>query len=146
MEHHSNIVPWQLLAEATGARVRAAPITDAGELDLDALRRLLTRAHPAGRRDPRVERARHDQPGRASSSRWRTRAAFRCWSTARSRRRTCAVDVQALDCDFFVFSGHKLYGPTGIGVLYGREALLERMPPWQGGGDMIATCQLERTT
>ena len=73
-------------------------------------------------------------------------AACRCWSTAPRRRRTCAVDVQALDCDFYAFSGHKLYGPTGIGVLYGKAALLEAMPPYQGGGDMISSVTFEKTT
>ena len=86
------------------------------------------------------------QPGAARSSRWRTRAACRCWSTARRRRRTCAVDVQALGCDFYAFSGHKLFGPTGIGVLYGRQELLEAMPPYQGGGDMILSVTFEKTT
>ena len=70
----------------------------------------------------------------------------RCWSTARRRCRTCAVDVQALDCDFYAFSGHKIYGPTGIGVLYGKAELLEAMPPWQGGGDMIRSVTFEKTT
>jgi cysteine desulfurase/selenocysteine lyase len=73
-------------------------------------------------------------------------AACRCSSTARRRSRTRRVDVQQLDCDFYAFSGHKIYAPTGIGVLYGREALLAAMPPWQGGGDMILTVAIERST
>src|SRR5215471_11532821 len=102
LEHHSNIVPWQLLCEEKGAKLRVAPIDDAGRIVMAELEKLLS---------PRTK-----------------------------------LVVQALDCDFYAFSGHKLYGPTGIGVLYGKAKLLEAMPPWQGGGDMIASVSFENTT
>ncbi|MGI9040220.1 MAG: SufS family cysteine desulfurase [Gemmatimonadales bacterium] len=145
MEHHSNIVPWQLLCEQTGAVLRAVPITDAGELDLDAFDRLLT-----GR--TRLLAIVHlsnalgtINPVQQLVARARARGVPVLVDGAQSAPHL-AVDVQALDCDFFAFSGHKLFGPTGIGVLYGRESLLERMPPWQGGGDMIASVTLEGST
>ena len=145
MEHHSNIVPWQLVAEQTGAILRAVPISDAGELDLVRFEELLgprTRilsvvhlSNALGSINPvkRLIAAAHQHgvpvlvDGAQSAPH-------------------LGVDVQDLDCDFFAFSGHKLYGPTGVGVLYGKESLLERMPPYQGGGDMIATVTLERST
>jgi cysteine desulfurase/selenocysteine lyase len=145
MEHHSNIVPWQLVAAQTGATVRAVPITDAGELDLDAFNRLLT---------DRTRILAVVQLSNALGSINPVR-----WLVARARERGVVtlvdgaqsaphlpVDVQALGCDFFAFSGHKVFGPTGVGVLYGRAELLDRMPPWQGGGDMIETVTLERST
>ena len=145
MEHHSNIVPWQLLCEQVGARLRVAPIDDAGTLQLDELERLvgprtrlvsvvhlsnsLGTINPV--RDVVALARRRDVPVLIDGS-----------------QAVChmPVDVQALGCDFYVCTGHKLYGPTGIGVLYGREALLERMPPWQGGGDMIRSVTFEKTT
>ncbi len=137
LEHHSNIVPWQMLCEET----RRAPARRADRRPRRApprrVRAAALPAHPARRRRARLERARHGQPGardRRAGPRARRR---RCWSTARRRCRICTVDVQALDCDFYAFSGHKVYGPTGIGVLCGRAELLDAMPPWQGGGDMI---------
>ncbi len=145
MEHHSNIVPWQLVAAQTGATVRAVPITDAGELDLGAFERLLTDR-------TRILAVVHLSNALGSINPVR-------WLVARARERGVVtlvdgaqsaphlpVDVQALGCDFFAFSGHKVFGPTGVGVLYGRAELLERMPPWQGGGDMIETVTLERST
>jgi cysteine desulfurase / selenocysteine lyase len=145
MEHHSNIVPWQLVAEQTGAILRAVPVSEAGELDLVRFEQLLgprTRilsvvhlSNALGSINPvkRLIAAAHQHgvpvlvDGAQSAPH-------------------LGVDVQDLDCDFFAFSGHKLYGPTGVGVLYGKESLLERMPPYQGGGDMIATVTLERST
>ena len=130
MEHHSNIVPWQLVCEATGARLTVAPINDRGELILEEFDRLLTAADEDRVGHPRVERARHDQPGagdRPARARQGRPGAHRRAQAAPHMR----VDVQALDCDFLVSSGHKLYGPTGIGVLYGKEALLEAMPPFR---------------
>ena len=145
MEHHSNIVPWQLLCEQVGARLRVAPIDDTGTLQLDELERLIgprTRlvsvvhlSNSLGTINPVrdiVEMAhRRDVPVLIDGS----QAVYHM-----------PVDVQALGCDFYVFTGHKLYGPTGIGVLYGREALLEQMPPYQGGGDMIRSVTFEKTT
>ncbi len=145
MEHHSNIVPWQLLAEQTGVVLRVAPLTDAGELDVAAFERLL------GERTRLVSVVHLSNAlGTVNPIRRITAAAHRrgipvLVDGAQSAPHL-AVDVRALDCDFFVFSGHKLFGPTGIGVLYGREALLDRMPPWQGGGDMISSVTFERST
>jgi cysteine desulfurase / selenocysteine lyase len=145
MEHHSNIVPWQLAAEQTGAVLRAVPITDSGELDLAAFGRLLgdrTRlvsivhlSNALGTINPVKEMiaAAHD------------RGVPVMVDGAQSAPHL-GVDVQDPDCDFFAFSGHKVYGPTGVGVLYGKASLLERMPPHQGGGDMIATVTVERST
>jgi cysteine desulfurase/selenocysteine lyase len=145
MEHHSNIVPWQLAAAATGAIVRAVPITDTGELDLDAFDRLLTDR-------TRLLAVVHVSnalgtinPVRAMVARARERGVVTLVDGAQSVPHL-PVDVQAIGCDFFAFSGHKVFGPTGVGALYGRAALLERMPPWQGGGDMIETVTLERST
>ena len=145
MEHHSNIVPWQLLCEQVGARLRVAPIDDSGTLQLDELERLIgerTRlvsvvhlSNSLGTINPVreiVEMAhRFDVPVLIDGS----QAVYHM-----------PVDVQALGCDFYVCTGHKLYGPTGIGVLYGREALLDEMPPYQGGGDMIRSVTFEKTT
>jgi len=145
MEHHSNIVPWQLVAEVTGATVRAVPITDAGELDLDAFDRLL---NPRTRLVAVVHLSNAlgtINPVRELADRAHSRGVPLLVDGAQSAAHV-GVDVQALDCDFFACSGHKVYGPTGVGVLYGREELLERMPPWQGGGDMIASVTLERST
>jgi cysteine desulfurase/selenocysteine lyase len=145
MEHHSNIVPWQLVCEQTGARLRAAPFNDAGELDVDAFERLLT------------DRTRLVSVVHVSNALGTVNPVKRLIALAHGRgipilldgaqsAPHLGVDVQELDCDFFAFSGHKLFGPTGVGVLFGRESLLEQMPPYQGGGDMIATVTLERST
>ncbi|HEX3234852.1 MAG TPA: cysteine desulfurase [Gemmatimonadales bacterium] len=145
MEHHSNIVPWQLVCEQTGARLRAIPITDTGELDLEAFDRLL------GERTRLLALAHLSNalgtinPVRDLVARAHARGIPVLVDGAQSAPHL-GVDLQALDCDFFACSGHKMFGPTGVGVLYGREALLERMPPWQGGGDMIASVTLERST
>jgi cysteine desulfurase / selenocysteine lyase len=145
LEHHSNIVPWHLVAGQTGAVVRAVPIHDAGELDLGAFDRLLTDR-------TRILALAHVSNALGTINPVR-------WMVARARDRGIVtlvdgaqsaphlpVDVQALGCDFFAFSGHKVFGPTGVGVLYGRAERLEAMPPWQGGGDMIETVTLERST
>jgi cysteine desulfurase/selenocysteine lyase len=143
MEHHSNIVPWQLLCEQTGAVLRAAPITDLGELDVDAFERILG------------DRTRLVAVTHVSNALGTVNPIRHLVAMAHGRgipvlvdgaqsAPHLRVDVQDLDCDFFVFSGHKVYGPTGVGVLYGKHSLLERMPPYQGGGDMIATVTLER--
>jgi len=144
MEHHSNIVPWQMLCEQNGARLRVAPINDRGELQLEEFQRLVNPrtkivavAHVSnalGTINPVrqiVEIAhRHKIPALVDGA---------------QAVPHLAVDVQALDCDFYVFSGHKTYGPTGIGVLYGKAALLDAMPPYQGGGDMISSVTFEKT-
>lgn len=145
MEHHSNIVPWQLLCEQTGAVLKAAPINDRGELDVAALEMLLTDrtklvalvhlSNALGTINPvkSVVELAHDR-------------GIPVLVDGAQAAPHLAVDVQDLDCDFYVFSGHKVFGPTGVGVLFGREALLESMPPYQGGGDMIATVSLQRST
>jgi cysteine desulfurase/selenocysteine lyase len=145
MEHHSNIVPWQLVAGQTGATVRAVPLTDAGELDLDAFDRLLndrTRLLAVVHLSNALGTI---NPVREMVARARERGVVTLVDGAQSAPHL-PVDVQAIGCDFYAFSGHKVFGPTGIGALYGRSALLEQMPPWQGGGDMIETVTLERTT
>ncbi len=145
LEHHSNIVPWQILCEEKGAMLRVAPINDAGELILDEFVRLL------GPRTkivavPHVSNA----LGTINPLRQMVELAHRHNAVVvvdgAQAVPHLAVDVRALDCDFYVFSGHKLYGPTGIGVLYGKSALLNAMPPYQGGGDMILSVTFEKTT
>ena len=145
MEHHSNIVPWQLLCEEKGAHLRVVPITDDGELMLEELSSLLGprtklvsivhMSNSLGTVNPvrQVVELAHkfDVPVLIDGS----QAAYHM-----------SVDVRALDCDFYVVTGHKLYGPTGIGALYGRRSLLDAMPPYQGGGDMISSVTFERTT
>ena len=145
MEHHSNIVPWQLLCEQVGARLCVAPIDDRGTLQLDEFQRLIS------------PRTRLVAVVHLSNSLGTINPVQDIVRMAHARGVPVLidgsqsvyhmpVDVQDLDCDFYVFTGHKLYGPTGIGVLYGREALLEQMPPYQGGGDMIRSVTLEKTT
>jgi cysteine desulfurase/selenocysteine lyase len=145
MEHHSNIVPWQLLCEERGAHLRVAPIDDSGALLLDQLEALLTprtrllsvthMSNALGTVNPiaAIVKLAHARgvPVLVDGS----QAAYHL-----------PVDVRALECDFYVATGHKLYGPTGIGVLYGREALLEEMPPFMGGGDMIRSVTFEKST
>jgi cysteine desulfurase / selenocysteine lyase len=145
MEHHANLVPWQLVCEQTGATFRAVPITDRGELDLDAFDRLLTertRLFAVGHVSNALGTV---NPVRELTARARARGALVPVDGAQSAPHL-AIDVSELDCDFFACSGHKLFGPTGIGVLYGRMDVLDRMPPWQTGGDMIERVTLERTT
>jgi cysteine desulfurase/selenocysteine lyase len=145
MEHHSNIVPWQLLAAQTGAVLRAVPFDDTGELDLAAFDLLLTDRTKLVSVVHLSNALGTINPIRRISAAARARGIPVLVDGAQSAPHL-GVDVRELGCDFFVFSGHKLFGPTGIGVLYGREALLERMPPWQGGGDMIASVTLEQST
>jgi len=145
MEHHANIVPWQLLREQTGIELKVAPINQAGELDLEAYEALLG------------ERTRLVALTHVSNALGTINPVRRIIDLAHARQIPVLldgaqavphmrVDVQALDCEFFAFSGHKMFGPTGIGVLYAKEALLDAMPPYQGGGDMIRTVSFERTT
>jgi cysteine desulfurase/selenocysteine lyase len=144
LEHHSNIVPWQLLCEQTGAKLRVAPINDVGEIDLEAYANLLSSR-------TRIVALSHISnalgtinPVRPMIAQARAAGAVVLLDGAQAVPHL-AVDVQALDCDFYVFSSHKMFGPTGVGVLYGRPALLEAMPPYQGGGDMIASVTFEKT-
>lgn len=144
MEHHSNIVPWQILCQETGARLRVAPINDAGELILEEFEKLLgprTRvvslayvSNALGTINPVRELVRMAHARNIPVVLDGAQAAPHL-----------KVDVQELDCDFFTLSGHKMYGPTGIGVLYGKAELLEEMPPYQGGGDMIRSVTFEKT-
>lgn len=145
MEHHSNIVPWQLVCAQTGAVLRVAPIHDDGSLDVDGFSALLgprTRlvcvAHVSNALGTVNPVARLVEMAHAAG-------ALALVDGAQAVAHT-AVDVQALGCDFYAFSGHKIYGPTGIGALYGRHELLQAMPPWQGGGDMIRTVSFEGST
>ena len=145
LEHHSNIVPWQLVAERLGLAIDVAPLTPDGRIDLDAVERMLTPAHKlvALAHVSNVLGSVLDA-GRAARLAHAVGAKLLldgCQSVPR-----LPVDVAALGCDFYVFSGHKLYGPTGIGVLWGRAELLDAMPPWQGGGAMIDRVSFERTT
>jgi len=145
MEHHSNIVPWQMLCEEKGARLRVVPMNDAGELLLDEYEKLL------GPRTRIVGLA------HVSNALGTINPVKRMIPAAHARgipvlvdgaqaAPHLAIDVQDLDCDFYALSGHKMYGPTGIGVLYGKAALLDAMPPYQGGGDMISSVTFEKTT
>jgi len=145
MEHHSNIVPWQLLCERTGARLRVVPIDDRGDLVLDDLDRLLTeRTRLLG--VVHVSNALGTiNPVKALVGYAHGKGVPVLVDAAQSAPHL-GVDVQALDCDFLAFSGHKVYGPTGIGVLYGKESWLAKMPPYQGGGDMIASVSFEKST
>jgi cysteine desulfurase/selenocysteine lyase len=144
MEHHSNIVPWQMVCDEKQAKLRVAPINDDGELILDEFGRLLTPR-------TRIVAVAHlsnalgtINPVRRIVEMAHAKSVPVLVDGAQAAPRL-AVDVEDLDCDFYAFSGHKIYGPTGIGVLYGKLALLEAMPPYQGGGDMISSVSFERT-
>lgn len=145
MEHHSNIVPWQLLCERKGCLLKVAPISKKGELDLEAFNTLLNErtklvaithiSNTLGTINPveQIIQKAHQIGAKV------------LLDGAQSIQHL-QIDVKQLDCDFYCFSGHKVFGPTGIGVLYGKEEILEKMPPYQGGGDMIAKVTFERTT
>lgn len=145
LEHHSNIVPWQMLAEEKGAVIRVVPLMDDGTVDMDAYRALLN------------ERTKLVAVAHISNSIGTVLPVGEMIDLAHSAGAVTLIDgcqaaphmrldMQALEADFYAFSAHKMYGPTGIGVLYGKEALLDAMPPWQGGGDMISTVSFEGTT
>ena len=145
MEHHSNIVPWQMIAAQMGATVEPIPVDSTGTLDLDALQQMLD------------ERVRMGACGHGSNALGTVNPVERIVQLAHQAGALCLidgaqamshmrVDVQALDCDFYVFSAHKMFGPTGVGVLYGKAALLEAMPPYQGGGEMIESVSFAGTT
>jgi len=145
LEHHSNIVPWQMLCEEKGAAVQAAPIDDAGVVDMAAFERLL------GPRT-RIVSVSHvsNALGTVNPVRRMTELAHAAGAVVMVDGAQAAphapIDVQEIGCDFYTFSGHKVYGPSGVGALWGRAGLLEAMPPWQGGGDMITTVTLEKST
>jgi cysteine desulfurase/selenocysteine lyase len=144
MEHHSNIVPWQILCEQQGANLRVAPVNDAGELLFDEFEKLL------GRKTKLVAIAHVSNAlGTVNPVRKIVQAARRTNACVLLDGAQAVphmpVDVRAIDCDFYVFSGHKIYAPTGIGILYGKAELLEAMPPYQGGGDMISSVTFEKT-
>ncbi|HUP46423.1 MAG TPA: cysteine desulfurase [Thermoanaerobaculia bacterium] len=145
IEHHSNIVPWQMLCEEKGATLRVIPVNDAGELELDAFERMLN------------GRVKIVAVGHISNALGTVNPIRRITELAHAAGALVlidgaqgvphgSVDVRAIDCDFYAFSSHKVYGPTGSGVLYGKEALLDAMPPWQGGGDMILSVAFDKTT
>lgn len=144
MEHHSNIVPWQILCETTGAKLKVIPINDDGELIMEEYEKLLSPrtklvsivhiSNSLGTINPvkKIAEIAHEKD-------------IPVLIDGAQGIQHSKVDVQDLDCDFYVFSGHKLYGPTGVGVLYGKQRLLEQMPPYQGGGDMISKVTFEKT-
>ncbi len=144
LEHHANIVPWQLVCEQTGADLRVAPINDLGEVDIDRLCALIDKdtvlvgishvSNALGTINPVANVVAHCK-----------NLGVPVLVDGAQGVPHLSVDVQAIDCDFYAFSGHKMFGPTGTGVLYGREALLEAMPPWQGGGDMILEVTFDQT-
>lgn len=145
LEHHSNLIPWQQLAARKGAQLKVIPITSCGELDMPSLEKMLTPkvkilalthiSNTLGTINPirEIIRKAHDQGTTVLID-------------AAQSVSTYPIDVQELDCDFLVFSGHKMYGPTGIGVLYGKARHLQEMPPWQFGGEMIRSVEIEKTT
>jgi cysteine desulfurase/selenocysteine lyase len=144
LEHHANIVPWQMLCQQTGAVLKVAPITQAGEVDFEAFAALLSPrtklvalAHVSNALGTVVPVQRFIAAARAHG--------VPVLLDGAQAVPHMKVDVQALDCDFYAFSSHKMCGPTGIGVLYGRESLLAAMPPWQGGGDMILAVSFDKT-
>ena len=145
LEHHANIVPWQQLVAETGARLRVAPVDDRGQVKLDEFERLL---------GPRTRLVSVSQVSNALGTivpvaeiiKMGHRHGARVLVDGAQSVSHLAVDVQALDCDFFCFSGHKIFAPTGIGALYGKADVLEAMPPWQGGGNMISDVTFEKTT
>ena len=145
MEHHSNIVPWQMVCDATGAVLRVIPISDAGELDMDAYAKLLNER-------TKIVAITHvaNALGSITPLKKITQMAHAVGAIVLVDGAQAAphlkIDVQDLDVDFYALSGHKIYGPTGVGILYGKEALLDAMPPYQGGGDMIRTVSFKKTT
>ncbi len=145
MEHHSNIVPWQMIAERTGAKVKEIPVNDAGEIDMEGYKKLLT---------PKVKMVStahvSNSLGTINPIKEMIELAHKVGAKftvdAAQSIAHLKVDVQDLGCDFLAFSAHKMFGPTGVGVLWGKKELLESMPPYQGGGDMIDVVTIEKTT
>lgn len=145
MEHHANIVPWQMVAQRIGAEVRFIPLSETGELDLSSLPSLI---------DSRTRMLAVTHVSNVLGTVNPVKELIACAKAAgivtlidgAQAVMHEQVDVQSLGCDFYVFSGHKIYGPSGIGILYGRKALLDQMPPWEGGGSMIACVSLTEGT
>lgn len=145
MEHHANIVPWQMIAQRTGAEVRFIPLTETGELDLSTLPSLMD-SHTRMLAITQVSNVLGTvNPVKELVAQAKAAGVATLIDGAQAVMHG-KVDVQDLDCDFYVFSGHKIYGPSGIGILYGRKAMLDQMPPWEGGGSMIATVSLTEGT
>jgi cysteine desulfurase / selenocysteine lyase len=144
LEHHANIVPWQQLALERGARLQVAPVDDSGQVTLEAYERLFS-SHTKLAAFTQVSNALGTIPPVEEMIRIAHRHGARVLVDGAQGIAHMPVDVQTLDVDWYVFSGHKIYGPTGIGVLYGKRELLEAMPPWQGGGNMIRDVSFERT-
>ena len=145
MEHHSNIVPWQLICERTGAKLSTIPITDCGELDLEAFDQLLSERTKIVAIVHVSNALGTINPVKEIIDKAHSKGAMVLLDGAQAVSHM-RIDVQELDCDFYAFSGHKMFAPTGIGVLYGKKALLENMPPYQGGGEMILTVTFKKTT
>lgn len=145
LEHHANIVPWQIAAEQTGALIKVIPILDSGELDLDAFKNLLSPKTKLLALSHISNALGTINPVEEMIALAKEKGALVLIDGAQSVPHML-VDVQALDCDFFCFSAHKIYGPTGIGVLYGKKAQLEKMPPYQSGGEMIKEVTFKGTT
>jgi cysteine desulfurase/selenocysteine lyase len=144
LEHHANIVPWQMVCEQTGASLKVIPMTESGELDLTDIDSLLnsnTKLLAIGQVSNALGTI---NPVKSLIAKAKAKGITTLVDGAQSVPHM-AVDVQALDCDFFVFSGHKMFAPTGIGVLYGKQTVLEAMPPWEGGGDMILSVSFDKT-
>jgi cysteine desulfurase/selenocysteine lyase len=144
LEHHANIVPWQMVCEQTGASLKVIPMTESGELDLTEIDSLLnsnTKLLAIGQVSNALGTI---NPVKSLIAKAKAKGITTLVDGAQSVPHM-AVDVQALDCDFFVFSGHKMFAPTGIGVLYGKQTVLEAMPPWEGGGDMILSVSFDKT-
>jgi cysteine desulfurase/selenocysteine lyase len=144
LEHHANIVPWQQLAAQKGARLRVIPVDDSGQVLLDEFQKLLNDRTKIVAVTQVSNALGTVVPVREIVAMARRAGACTLVDGAQSISHM-QIDVRALDADFFVFSGHKIFGPTGIGVLYGKKAVLEAMPPWQGGGNMIADVTFEKT-
>ena len=145
LEHHANIVPWQIAAEQTGALIKVIPVLDSGELDMDAFKNLLNPKTKLLALSHISNALGTINPVEEMIALAKEKGALVLLDGAQSAPHML-VDVQALDCDFFCFSAHKIYGPTGIGVLYGKKAQLEKMPPYQSGGEMIKEVTFKGTT
>lgn len=145
LEHHSNIVPWQMLCERTGAKLKVIPVNDKGEIFFDEFEKLITEKTKLVSVMHISNALGTINPIKEIIEKAHSRSIPVLIDGAQSTQH-CRIDVKELDCDFFAFSGHKIFGPTGIGVLYGKEKLLEEMPPYHGGGEMIESVSFEKTT